>query len=76
MLYFKTKQGQFQTSEKRQNGAKKNPAKRLDRDKTKNKHYEQTLFFSQIEGKEKSPPFLSGGYIKNKNYEQTLTLYF
>ncbi len=29
-------------------GTKKNPAKLLDRDKTKNKHYEQTLFLSHF----------------------------
>jgi hypothetical protein len=46
---------------------------KYDRDKTKNKHYEQTLIFSQVSFK-KSPEMSSGACIKNKNYEQTLTL--
>ena len=48
----------------------KNPVKRVsDRDKTKNKHYEQTLFLSLIEvilKKLKSPPINNGGLNKKQ----------
>ena len=42
---------------------KKNPVKLLDRDKTKNKHYEQTLIFwriFEVKKKKKSPPIRPG----------------
>ncbi len=38
-----------------EDGQKKNPVKLLDRDKTKNKHYEQTLIFWRIFEEKKSP---------------------